>query len=303
MKKIERLISIVMILLQKEIISASEFSRLFNVSKRTIQRDMEALSYANIPIYAQHGAEGGYALMDEYKFDKRLVNHNDLENILISLAGYDQLITNPNIQMTIQKIKAMSKTHIPVESLTCPSMIGREEKKSKKTLRSWNQAIEHHWLLKFDYIDQVGQRTCRIVEPYKLQFIERLWYLVGYSRERNDYRTFKLTRMLDIQKAGFFKPRSEEDLIKSHDKAAKLDMVTVQLLIDARVRDQFIERYGKKSVTEVTIHQYLANIELPESPFSYQFLAGLGNMVKILSPQHFIDNYLEFLREAIASYD
>lgn len=302
MKKIERLISIVMILLQKEIISASEFSRLFNVSKRTIQRDMEALSYANIPIYAQHGAEGGYALMDEYKFDKRLVNHNDLENILISLAGYDQLITNPNIQMTIQKIKAMSKTHIPSKlDLSFYDWSGREE--IKEDIAFINQAIEQHWLLKFDYIDQVGQRTCRIVEPYKLQFIERLWYLVGYSRERNDYRTFKLTRMLDIQKAGFFKPRSEEDLIKSNDKAAKLDMVTVQLLIDARVRDQFIERYGKKSVTEVTIHHYLANIELPESPFSYQFLAGLGNMVKILSPQHFIDNYLEFLREAIASYD
>lgn len=302
MKKIERLISIVMILLQKEIISASEFSRLFNVSKRTIQRDMEALSYANIPIYAQHGAEGGYALMAGYKFDKRLVNHHDLENILISLAGYDQLITNPNIQMTIQKIKAMSKAHTPSKlNLTFYEWSGRDE--IKEDIAFMHQAIEQHWLLKFDYIDQVGQRTCRIVEPYKLQFIERHWYLVAYSRERNDYRTFKLTRMLDIQKAGFFKPRSEEDLMKSNGKAEKLDLVTVQLLIDARVRDQFIERYGKKSVTEVTIHQYLANIELPESPFSYQFLAGLGNMVKILSPQHFIDNYLEFLREAIASYD
>ncbi|MED3737092.1 helix-turn-helix transcriptional regulator [Virgibacillus pantothenticus] len=73
MKKIERLISIVMILLQKEVVSASEFSRLFNVTKRTIQRDMETLSYANIPIYAKYGAEGGHALMEEYKFDKRLL--------------------------------------------------------------------------------------------------------------------------------------------------------------------------------------------------------------------------------------
>lgn len=103
MKKVERLISIVMILLQKEIVSATEFAHLFNVSKRTIQRDMEALGYANIPIYAEHGADGGYALMNEYKLDKRLINSQDVENILISLGGYDQLITNPDIQMTIQK--------------------------------------------------------------------------------------------------------------------------------------------------------------------------------------------------------
>lgn len=77
MQKIERLISIIMILLQKEVVSATEFSHLFHVTKRTIQRDMETLSYANIPIYAKHGHKGGYALMEEYKFDKRLLNRKD----------------------------------------------------------------------------------------------------------------------------------------------------------------------------------------------------------------------------------
>ena len=77
-------------------VSASEFSELFNVSKRTIQRDMEALSYAGIPIYAEYGSKGGYAIMEEYKFDKRLLNHNDIENILIALEGFEGLITNLN---------------------------------------------------------------------------------------------------------------------------------------------------------------------------------------------------------------
>lgn len=112
MQKIERLISIVMILLQKEVVSASEFSRLFDVTKRTIQRDMETLNYANIPIYAKHGYEGGYALMEEYKFDKRLLTHKDIENITVALDGFEQLTTNADIQMTIKKIRGMS--HVDV---------------------------------------------------------------------------------------------------------------------------------------------------------------------------------------------
>ncbi|GAA0600826.1 hypothetical protein GCM10009001_16650 [Virgibacillus siamensis] len=86
MKKVERLISIVMILLQKEVVSASEFSRLFHVTKRTIQRDMEPLGFAN----------------------KRLLKHKDIENILVALGGFEQLIKDQEIQATIQKIKGMT---------------------------------------------------------------------------------------------------------------------------------------------------------------------------------------------------
>jgi len=301
MKKIERLISIVMILLQKEIVSASELSRLFNVSKRTIQRDMEALGYANIPIYAEHGTNGGYALMDEYKLDKRLINNQDLENILISLSGYDQLITNPEIQMTIQKIKSMTNQNISTKlDLLFYDWSGRNE--IKEDIAFMNQAIENNWLIKFEYIDQAGKRTFRVVEPYKLHLLEMHWYLVGFCLERKDYRTFKLTRMISILKEGSFISRPEEQVRKEKKPIQQQNTVAVQLLIDVVVRDQFIERYGKRSVVEVTAELYLAKLELPENQFAYQFLAGFGNKVKILKPQGFIENYVNFLNETIELY-
>lgn len=302
MKKIERLISIVMILLQKEIVSASEFSRLFNVSKRTIQRDMEALGYANIPIYAEHGADGGYALMEEYKLDKRLVNSQDLENILISLGGYDQLITNPEIQLTIQKIKSMTRLDLSTKlDLQFYDWSGRSE--IKEDIALINQAIEGNWLLRFEYVDQTGKRSRRVVEPYKLQLIEMRWYLFGYSRERKDYRTFKLTRIIGIQKEGSFNPRSKNEFIEKEKHSDQSKLIPVQLLIDIAVQDQFIERYGRSSITEVTAESCLIKIELPENQYAYQFLAGFGNQVKILKPQDFIVNYLSFLEETIRLYD
>lgn len=215
MKKIERLISIVMILLQKEVVSASEFSRLFHVTKRTIQRDMETLSYANIPIYAEYGAEGGYALMEEYKFDKRLLNHKDIENILVALGGFEGLITNQEIQTTIQKIKGMTSADIsPTLDLTFYDWPGRSQ--INEEILFIRQAIENNWLLKFEYVDQIGNKTYRLVEPYKVHFREMRWYLFGYSLERKDYRTFKLTRILNIQKDGFFVPRTEREF--KHEK-------------------------------------------------------------------------------------
>ncbi|NOU65549.1 HTH domain-containing protein, partial [Paenibacillus sp. LMG 31461] len=106
MNKVERLISIIMVLLRKEIVSTTKFSQLFNVSKRTILRDMETLNLANIPIYSVTGVKGGYAIMDEYKVDKRLLSSSDLQNILAALGGLEQLLFTEDVERTIKKIEA-----------------------------------------------------------------------------------------------------------------------------------------------------------------------------------------------------
>ncbi|KAB7668704.1 helix-turn-helix transcriptional regulator [Bacillus sp. B1-b2] len=301
MKKIERLISIVMILLQKEVVSATEFSRLFHVSKRTIQRDMETLSYANIPIYAEYGAEGGYALMEEYKFDKRLLNHKDIENILVALGGFEGLITNQEIQTTIQKIKGMTSADIsPTLDVTFYDWPGRSQ--INEEILFIQQAIEKNWLLKFEYVDQIGNKTYRLVEPYKVHFREMHWYLFGYSLEREDYRTFKLTRIVNIQKDGLFVPRTDQEFNHEKQHNEQKELVHVQLSIDVSVRDQFIERYGKNAVIKKAARSYLVTIELPENHYAYQFLAGFGNKVKILEPKGFIAKYVKFLEQAVALY-
>lgn len=301
MKKIERLISIVMILLQKEVVSASEFSQLFHVTRRTIQGDMETLSYAKIPIYAKYGVEGGYALMEEYKFDKRLLNHKDIENILIALAGFEGLITNQEIQTTIQKIRGMTSTDIsPNLNLSFYDWVGRRQ--SKADILFIEQAINNNQLLKFEYVDQIGNITYRVVEPYRLHLSEMHWYLFGYNLERKDYRTFKLTRILNIQKGGYFDARINQEYKHERQHNKEKTMVNVHLSIDVAVRDQFIDRYGKDAVKKEAGTSYVATIELPENQYAYQFLAGFGNKVKILKPKAFIVKYVKFLEGAVNLY-
>lgn len=107
MEKVERLISIVMILLKKDVVSTKEFAQLFSVSKRTILRDMETLSLSNIPIYSVHGVNGGYGIMAEYKVDKHLLSSSDLENILTALGGLEQILISEEVEVTIKKMEAM----------------------------------------------------------------------------------------------------------------------------------------------------------------------------------------------------
>lgn len=104
MGKIERLIAIVMILLQKDVVSSTKFSQLFDVSKRTILRDMETLSLSNIPIYSINGVNGGFGIMDEYKLDKRLLSSKDLENILTALSGLEQILISEEVEVTVKKL-------------------------------------------------------------------------------------------------------------------------------------------------------------------------------------------------------
>lgn len=305
MQKIERLISMIMILLQKEVVPASEFSRLFQVSKRTIQRDIETLTYANIPIYAHHGHEGGYALMDEYKFDKRLLTHKDIENIVVALDGFEQLIMNEDIELTIQKIKGMSHLELtPDVDLSFYHWVGRNQLSEEVIYLI--EAIRTNQSISFDYVDHKGEITHRVVEPYRVKMIEVHWYLVGYCLERKDNRMFKLSRMTDLKKEGLFTPRPQSQMLNEKgnkkEKVVERKTTAVMIELDISVRDQFIERYGRQAIQKIDKRRLLANIELPQNHYAYQFLSGFGKKVKIIEPKEYIEQYVDYLEEALRCY-
>lgn len=303
MKKIERVIAIVMILLQKNKVSASEFSQLFGVSSRTIQRDIETLIYANIPIYAILGSDGGYALMEDYKYDKRLLNQKDIENMVTALHGFEALAQNPEIQLTLQKIKSMHHHHItPKVDISFYKWRGRQE--SVEILTFLDTAILHCHMLAFDYIDRKGEHSKRKVEPYKVYYREQYWYLKGYDLQRKDFRLFKFSRMSNLEEKGRFNPRTSEKILKEISEGSMTEehLVKVKLAVNSAVLDQFLERYGQDALIKSNNKDHLMCIELPKNDYAYQFLSGFGNKIKILEPHAFISEYVAFLQNALNTY-
>ncbi|MEK5028292.1 helix-turn-helix transcriptional regulator [Paenibacillus sp. FSL M7-1046] len=302
MNKIERLISIVMILLQKNVVSATGFAQLFNVSKRTILRDMETLSLSNIPIYSINGVKGGYGIMDEYKLDKRLLSSKDLENILTALGGLGQILFSDEVELTLKKIESMigSATWKGSIQLSFYDWDGRSE--ILQILKTCQEAIVQGRLLSFDYIDGSGGKTNRMIEPYQLHFSEMSWYLKGFCLNRMEYRTFKLSRTdnlnIDIKT---FVPRDflTEQKTEQHYQP---ELITIKVLISHSIKHHFIERYGQKRIEAYNSEFLKATIDVPQNHIGFRFLASFGSELEIIEPQTYVEDFREFLSAMIKKY-
>ena len=302
MGRLERLIAIVMILLQKDVVTATEFSRIFGVTKRTILRDMETLSMSNIPIYAIHGVNGGFGIMDEYRLDKRLVSSQDLENIMTALSGLGQILFSEDVAITIRKIESMVSAASLKHSvhLSFYDWDGRPE--ILELLKTCQEAIMQRRLVSFDYSDGNGSKTNRSVEPYQLHYSEMSWYLKGFCLSRMGYRTFKLSRTDNLQIVmKTFVPR---DYAAERDARESVgpQLAEVQALITPRIQDHFIERYGRKSVEPYSSELLLATFHVPHNHIGYQFLAGFGVDLEIVAPEAYVEDFRGFLQAVVGKY-
>ncbi|WP_379159961.1 helix-turn-helix transcriptional regulator [Paenibacillus sp. sgz5001063] len=301
MEKVERLISIIMILLKKEIVTANELAHIFNVSKRTILRDMETLSLSNIPVYSIHGVNGGYRMMDEYKVDKRLLSNSDLENILTALGGLEQILISEEVEMTIKKIEAMVSPLSMKGSIQLSFYDWEGRSEVLQTLKICQKSILKRRLVSFDYIDINGTKTNRIVEPYQLHFSETSWYLKGFCVHRQSYRTFKLARIdnLKMDETTYI-PRNNE--LEQGATGYQPQLVAIKVLITPSVKDQFIERYGRKRIENYSSEYFLATIDIPQNSIGFQFLASFGTNLEIVEPKSYVDEFRDYLLEMVNKY-
>ncbi|XSG77253.1 helix-turn-helix transcriptional regulator [Herpetosiphon llansteffanensis] len=302
MEKVERLIAITMILLQKELVSASEFAQIFNVSKRTILRDMQSLSLANIPIYALAGVNGGYGIMDTYKVDKRLLSSADLEHILTALAGLQQLLITEEVARTIKKIEAMVGSLALNRSMQLSFYAWEGRAELREPLKICQAALVKQRLVAFEYIDKAGVVSQRIVEPYALHFSESSWYLQGFCLDRQGYRSFKLARIGQLRMDGRrFEQRADwpAHANATHDRP---QFVTIKALITSSIHDQIIERYGRSSIEVYTAEYGLATMYVPQNPQGFQLVASFGTQIKVIEPQSYVDEFRNYLAQMLQNY-
>lgn len=302
MDKVERLISIIMILLRKEIVSTTEFSQLFNVSKRTILRDMETLSLCNIPIYSVIGVKGGFGIMDEYKVDKRLLSSSDLQNILTALGGLEQILLTEEVERTIKKIEAMVSPLSLNRSIQLSFYNWEGRSEILETVKTCQESITKKRLVSFDYTDKDGAVTNRMVEPYELHFSESSWYLKGFCLHRQGSRTFKLSRIDHItMDERAFHPRDDWSE-QGHEASYLPQFVTIKAWISPSIKDQIIERYGRKSIEDHGSGLLLATIYVPQNYMGFQLLASFGTHLKVVEPKTYVEDFRNYLSQMMENY-
>ena len=216
--KIDRLIGILSILLQRDSITAPELAERFEVSRRTINRDVEALCQAGIPIVTRQGAGGGISIMEGYRMDRTVLSTADMRAILAGLQSLDSVSDTKRYAQLMEKLSAGTSDVVSAGQSFLIDLSSWYKDSLAPKIQLIHGAIEAALVIGFDYLSPGGE-TRREIEPYYLVFHWSNWYVWGWCGSRGDYRLFKLNRMdkLHLTGAGFEKrPTPLPDLSIQH---------------------------------------------------------------------------------------
>ena len=242
--KMERLIGILSILLQRDKVTAPELAEQFEVSRRTIQRDIESLCQAGIPIATAQGTGGGISILEGYRVDRTVLTTPEMQAILAGLQSLDSVSGTRRYAQLMEKLSAGSTgrdSHILID------LSSWYKTSLSPKIEAIHSAIRQHQAIRFTYFSP-RETAVRTIEPYDLVFQWSSWYVWGWCQTRQDFRLFKLNRMTDIVPGEPFTPRPAPppDLSAEHIFPAKYQ---VTVLFDPACRWRLVEEYGPDSFT------------------------------------------------------
>ncbi|MCI8514030.1 MAG: YafY family transcriptional regulator [Lachnospiraceae bacterium] len=308
--KVDRLVSIIMTLLDKKRIGAQELADMFEVSPRTIYRDMEAINLAGIPVRSISGVGGGFEIMPEYKMDKKVFSTADLSAILTGLSGLSNIIRGEELANVLAKVKSF----IPAEKAKDMEIKANQicidlspwtgNKNIRPYLEMIKTALQDHKLLRFEYTAHHGNKTVRIVEPYQLVLKGGHWYFQGYCYIREDYRLFKLSRISELQmKQETFMPRDYQKPILDFEEIAETMQTEIKIRIHKSVLDRVLEYGTYDRLAPDHDGYYIVNFPFIENDYYYNILLGFGDQCECLEPLHIRTKIRRKIQNMAAIYD
>ena len=292
--KLDRLISILVLLLRKERIQAKELAEIFEVSVRTILRDVEAINLAGIPIVTYQGINGGIGIAEGYRLDKSVLTEDDMSTIISTLRGIEGTIPDSRHEVLMEKLRntlpssQLETLDSKVKQLVIDLSPWGATELLKGTAACIRKAIENHNEIEFIYIDAEGRRTDRRVEPYSLVLKGQKWYLYAWCLARQDFRLFKLSRMREPRATGaVYQPR-EADLTQldwEDPWSTSENMVSLQLVFENEMQSIVTDWFGEAAEVQED-GRFMVNARLPEGNWLYGFILSFGNGVEVLDPPH-----------------
>lgn len=307
--KIDRLLSIVMILLERKKVSASELARTFEVSVRTIYRDVETINQAGLPVVAYPGVKGGIGILESYKPEKRFFSAQDVTMILMGLGSVRSSLSTAEVAGAIAKIKGLvpeaerKAIELRAGQISIDLSPWGGGGPGMSALGVIQQALKENRLLHFGYHDRKGQTTVRRVEPYRLILKKSSWYLGGFCLERQALRLFKVARMLEtaIEDETFIPRNVDSDsfIVVNFDDTECFEGL---LRVKSSARETILELFGDSVLECESELTWLARIPLTDNEQGYSFIAGLGCGAEVIAPLHFRIKMQQYFQNAIKLY-
>ena len=286
--KIDRLIGILSILLQKEKVTAPELAEKFEVSRRTINRDIEALCNAGIPISTLQGIGGGISIMDGYRIDRTLLTSKDMRMILAGLRSLDSVGGSHYYRQLMEKMKAGSSEYVSgSESILIDLSSWYKDSLSPKIERIQN-AIEERKVISFRYYAPSGDST-REIEPYFLIFKWSSWYVWGWCKLKKNYRMFKLNRMDKIIQMAEEVVNRDVPMPDLSTEAIFPGGIDVKAVFQPEMKWHLIEEFGSDSFKVQSDGTLLFEYEYTDKENLITWMLTCKDKVTVLEPKEIRD--------------
>ena len=279
--KIDRLIGILTILIQNEKTTAPQLAERFEVSRRTILRDIDTLGEAGIPVYSMRGGSGGFSVTKDYKLTHSELTSDELNSLAAALRGLDSVSEQSNFDAVMRKLAPENAVFSSADSIII-DLSGHYKDSISEKIALIRQASAEKRTIAFDYYSPKGESR-REIEPYSIEFRWQAWYVFGWCLERKDFRRFKMNRLwnLKLNKRQFFLRTVPPGISSAEDVFAEQNII--QIRFDKSVRFQLIEEYGPDSYEEDE-NSLLMTAGYTNKNYILSWVLGFGDKAEIMSP-------------------
>lgn len=296
--KIYRLIGIITVLQQKGSVTMPELARRFEVSRRTIARDLDEINQAGIPIVTSRGAGGGISLMEGFSLDTTVFTSQEMDAILTGLQSLQSVSETSAIRQLVQKLGGETDKagHMSIDL----SSFYKSSHASKLALL--DQAITQHRRVRFRYYAPQGTQE-RTIEPYRIVYQWSDWYIFGFCLMRQDYRLFKLRRLWYLQlEEQSFQPRAIPEE-KTRFGTNMTDDRHVKAVYHPSVQHRLVEEYGPDCFTVGEDGMLYTDWGFTTDEDAIRFFLSFGDRVRVLSPDEMVQKMRQMLSAMQKNYE
>lgn len=291
--KVSRLVSIIFVLMDKKRISAQELANMFEVSVRTIYRDIEAISVAGIPVHSITGVGGGFEVMEKYKIDKKAFSEEDLTTILMGISSIPAVMKSDSFIHTYGKINSLipeerkEAAHFYTEQMHIDFSHWMGNRDLEDYIETIKTALIKSRILSFEYINHSGEETKRQVEPYQLILKGSQWYFQGYCYKREGFRLFKLTRMTNLKIEDFeFVPKEYPKSLSNTVEILDKIQISIKLRIHESIMERLLDYCDHDHFFKDGKNHYLVTFPFIENNYYYGILLSFGEYCECIEPLH-----------------
>ncbi|MCR8644677.1 YafY family transcriptional regulator [Paenibacillus sp. N1-5-1-14] len=310
--KMDRLLGIIMMLVNRRMIQAKELADMFEVSVRTIYRDVDTINQAGIPVITYQGVNGGIGIAEGYRLDKNLLTNDELAAIVTALQSVSTTHPSRGNQVLLEKMNSFipeahaEAFHFKTKQLFIDFSPWGHTPWLEDAITLLRAAIEQRKHVSFTYCSANGDRTSRTVEPYTLVLKSQKWYLYAYCNDREAFRFFKLFRIKELQAKDTMFTRQDIDLQelpwdnRRNDEDLRLQM---KLRFDEKIKHMAEEWFGAESLQEEERGKYVVQVSFPEDNWLYGFILSFGQHVEVIEPAHLRNKIKQMVDEMKSIYE